>query len=255
LGYTEQPGSQDLREAIAATYTTINPEQVNVCAPAEGIYLAMRALLQPGDHVVATAPEYQSLTEVARAVGCDLTRWLPKGFAAPPGSSNSSSSKLSHNPSNSSVKPWFDPTELAQHVRPGITKAVIANFPHNPTGAVPSPSEMERIIDVCRAAGCHLFVDEMYRGLEHSPLGNDIGDCDGGRNASTSSGVYDGMNMNGIADGCGENGSGGGRGVNGVNGDNGPVHVVEMLAAACDGYERGISLSGLSKTSGKVAGL
>ena len=36
-----------------------SPAQVNVLAPQEGIYLAMRALLSPGAHVVVTSPCYQ----------------------------------------------------------------------------------------------------------------------------------------------------------------------------------------------------
>ncbi len=50
LGYTEVPGSPELREAIAATYDTVGPDDVLVVAAAEeGIFLAWHALLRPGD--------------------------------------------------------------------------------------------------------------------------------------------------------------------------------------------------------------
>lgn len=78
LGYPAfNQGSLWLREEIASLYASddLGPAQVNVCVPQEGIYLAMRALLSPGAHVVVTSPCYQSLYEVARAMGCELSHW------------------------------------------------------------------------------------------------------------------------------------------------------------------------------------
>lgn len=43
------------------------------------------------------------------------------------------------------------------------TQAVFINFPHNPSGAVASPAELDEIVQVCRKAGAFLFSDEMYR--------------------------------------------------------------------------------------------
>eukprot|EP00966_Prymnesium_polylepis_P063218 1467271-Prymnesium_polylepis.1 len=78
LGYPDQPGSAYLREEIAAQYTTVGAADVNVVAPQEGIYLAMRALLSAGDHVVVTAPCYQSLYEIALSIGCEVSYWRPR---------------------------------------------------------------------------------------------------------------------------------------------------------------------------------
>ncbi|KAF6250599.1 aminotransferase, classes I and II [Scenedesmus sp. NREL 46B-D3] len=49
LSYTESQGLPALREAIAALYERLQPEQLVVCVPEEGVYLTMRVLLQPGD--------------------------------------------------------------------------------------------------------------------------------------------------------------------------------------------------------------
>ena len=35
----------------------------------------MQTLLRPGDQVVAIAPAYQSLHEIARSIGCEVTDW------------------------------------------------------------------------------------------------------------------------------------------------------------------------------------
>ena len=66
LGYTESPGAPELREAIAAMYTTTEADDVVVVSAAEeGIFLAYHALLEPGDHVVVETPCYESALEVA----------------------------------------------------------------------------------------------------------------------------------------------------------------------------------------------
>ena len=78
LGYTESAGLPALREEISSTYTSIPAKNVVVLAPAEGIYLTLKALLQPGDHVVVTYPGYQTLHEVARSIGCKLSFWQPE---------------------------------------------------------------------------------------------------------------------------------------------------------------------------------
>jgi hypothetical protein len=78
LGYPDQQGSEFLRAQVAQLYRSIDPSQINILAPAEGIYLAMRALLSPGQHVVVTEPSYQSLGEVARSIGCEVSAWAPE---------------------------------------------------------------------------------------------------------------------------------------------------------------------------------
>lgn len=76
LGYTETQGLPALRAAIAAAhYTHTSADQLAVGAPQELLFLAMHALLRPGDRVVCTAPGYQSLHEVAASIGCDVSPW------------------------------------------------------------------------------------------------------------------------------------------------------------------------------------
>ena len=62
LGYTESQGHPELRTQIAALYPDVVADEVVVLtAPEEGIYTAMRTLLEPGDHVVVLTPAYDSL--------------------------------------------------------------------------------------------------------------------------------------------------------------------------------------------------
>ncbi len=146
LGYTESRGLPLLRSEIAAQYRGVDPDQVFVAAPQELIFLAMTALLAPGDHMVCTFPGYQSLYEVAASMGCAIGRWEP----------------------DESLGWRFDVDRLASLLRPS-TKLVAVNFPHNPTGALPSKDEFASIVDLVRSRGIRLFSDEMYRLLEHDP--------------------------------------------------------------------------------------
>lgn len=141
LGYpSHNEGSPWLRREIAASYSGgIDERQINVCVPQEGIYLTARALLSPGDHVVTTVPHYQSLSEVARSIGCEVSAWRPEGSPA-----------------------RFEVSTLHSLLRPSRTKLVIANWPHNPTGALPTPEELQAVVAAVEASGAHLMIDEMY---------------------------------------------------------------------------------------------
>ena len=66
LGYTEVPGSEELRTAIAARYEHIEPGDVLTLAAAEeGIFVACHGLLEAGDHAVIEGPCYGSALELA----------------------------------------------------------------------------------------------------------------------------------------------------------------------------------------------
>ncbi|MGD9094060.1 MAG: aminotransferase class I/II-fold pyridoxal phosphate-dependent enzyme [Anaerolineales bacterium] len=143
LGYTESPGHPLLRDEIAELYQEIQQDDVLVVVPEEGIFLLMHALLQPGDQMVCTFPGYQSLYEVARSIGCQVSTWKPD-----------------------EGRDWrFDIEDLAQKIQ-NNTKLVVVNFPHNPTGYVPSQADYQAIIELVKERGVYLLSDEMYRFLE-----------------------------------------------------------------------------------------
>ncbi len=146
LGYTEAAGAPFLREAIGALYA--GGPGVLACAGAEeAIFTYAHAVLGPGDHVVAVEPCYQSLAELPRALGCELTPW----------------------PLRAEGGGWrLDPDELAGLVRPG-TALVVVNSPHNPTGFHFERGAFERVVEIARRAGARLLSDEVYRGLEYAP--------------------------------------------------------------------------------------
>ena len=143
LGYTESQGLPKLRQEIAKLYDGTDRSKVLVTAPEEGIFLTMNALLEPGDHIVCTAPGYQSLHEIATSIGCSVSKWQPDETAG-----------------------WrFDPEDLKSSLQKK-TKLIVINFPHNPTGYLPSREDFDEIVKIARDNNLYLFSDEMYRLLE-----------------------------------------------------------------------------------------
>eukprot|EP00218_Dolichomastix_sp_CCMP3274_P000650 CAMPEP_0170157258 /NCGR_PEP_ID=MMETSP0033_2-20121228/65392_1 /TAXON_ID=195969 /ORGANISM="Dolichomastix tenuilepis, Strain CCMP3274" /LENGTH=379 /DNA_ID=CAMNT_0010394651 /DNA_START=68 /DNA_END=1203 /DNA_ORIENTATION=+ len=145
LGYPESQGLPILREEVAKLYETVDASECNILCPEEGIYLTMRALLKAGDHMIVTAPGYESLHAIAEGIGAEVSAWTPR--EDPAGGFR------------------FDVSDLEELIRPE-TKLVTVNFPHNPTGALPTLTEWDAIIDTVKRSGAHLFSDEMYRLLE-----------------------------------------------------------------------------------------
>jgi aspartate/methionine/tyrosine aminotransferase len=143
LGYTETRGLPALRAEIAATYSDAEPEDILCFAGAEeAIYLAMRTLLEPSDHVVVLTPNYQAAETIPLSV-CEVT-----GVALRP------------------EDDWaLDVDAIERALRPN-TRMVSVNFPNNPTGAVPSLDSWHRLVQLCDERGITLFSDEVYRGLE-----------------------------------------------------------------------------------------
>jgi aspartate/methionine/tyrosine aminotransferase len=74
LGYTESSGHPLLRHEIASLYESVDPDGVLVFAGAEeAVYCLFASSVDPGDHVIVTWPGYQSLYEVARAAGAQVS--------------------------------------------------------------------------------------------------------------------------------------------------------------------------------------
>lgn len=147
LGYTESPGRPSLREEVARLYTTVRPDDVLVhCGAEEAIFTLMHAVLTAGDHAIVHAPCYQSLVELPRSLGCDVSPWTARealGWA-------------------------LDLDDLRRLWRP-TTRLVVVNTPHNPTGWLMPREAFEDLARFCDRRGVVLFSDEVYRELEHAP--------------------------------------------------------------------------------------
>jgi aspartate/methionine/tyrosine aminotransferase len=144
LGYTESTGHPLLRAEIASLYDGIAADDVLVFAGAEeAIFCLSNVLLGPGDHAVVTWPGYQSLYDVGRAAGADVTLHELR-----------------------EADGWdLDPERLIAALRPA-TRLVVVNAPHNPTGMLPTHAQWSRLTGELARRGIQLLADEVYRYLE-----------------------------------------------------------------------------------------
>ena len=146
--YTPAAGTVELRQAVcdriaADCGVQYRPNQVVVTSGAKhAVYLALRALVNPGDEVILPAPYWVSYIELIRMVG---------GVPVVVTATEAEHFKLSKE-------------KLAAAITPK-TKALILNNPSNPTGMAYSREELEGIAQVCVENEAYVISDEIYYGL------------------------------------------------------------------------------------------
>ncbi len=137
LGYTETWGNPDLREQIANRYPSLNRDQVLVLgSPIEGLFLMSRHF--SGETIVLT-PAYDALKNLPSTVKTWPLLPTPTGW------------ELDFETLNRLVSPQ--------------TELLVVNFPHNPTGFVPSPAQWHQLVKWAQTRDIWLFCDEIYQGL------------------------------------------------------------------------------------------
>lgn len=147
--YTSNWGLESLREKIAAylrmryhvAYSPVDEILVTVGA-SEGIDLAMRALLCPGDEVLIPDPSYVSYAPCVTFAG---------GVAVPVVTRAQDCFALT-------------PDALAAAITPR-TKALILPYPNNPTGGVMTQEQLKAIARVLRDTDIVVISDEIYSEL------------------------------------------------------------------------------------------
>lgn len=156
LGYTEVPGSPELRAAVAASYERLAADEILTLAAAEeGIFTAYHALLGPGDHVVVESPCYGSAVALARSTGAEVSLWRRRHEDG-----------------------WAYDLDALEGLLRANTRLTYLNSPHNPTGSQIARADLERLVGLLRERGIVLFSDEVYRGLEHDPADRLPAACD-----------------------------------------------------------------------------
>lgn len=146
LGYTESQGAPALREQIAGIYQAVTADEIiELNAPIEGIFLFAQAALNPGDEVIVLSPAYDALINVFEHVAGkeNVKKWefIPEETQ------------------------WMLDTEQLKAMITKNTRVLVVNFPHNPTGYLPTPQQWEEIIGIVELHDLLLFCDEMYTGL------------------------------------------------------------------------------------------
>jgi N-succinyldiaminopimelate aminotransferase len=155
--YPPGPGIPELRQAVAAHQKRfygldVDPDtEVLVTVGAtEAVAASLLALLEPGDEVIAFEPYYDSYAAcVAMAGGVRVPITLrPPDF-----------------------RPDLDALRAAITPR---TRLILLNTPHNPTGAVFTPTELARIAELACEHDLLVVSDEVYEHMvfdgTHQPV-------------------------------------------------------------------------------------
>jgi aspartate/methionine/tyrosine aminotransferase len=150
--YSHNLGLLELREAIAIYMSQRHgPIGVDRLAVTSGgvnaLMLAVQALVDAGDEVVAITPVWPNLTAQPAIMGARVTcvPLQPQGGA------------------------WgLDMPALLAAITPA-TKLLVVNAPNNPTGWTLTRAEQQLILDHCRQTGTWILADEVYERLYFEP--------------------------------------------------------------------------------------
>jgi len=128
-----------------ATWTGVGAEQV---VPALGcsqaLWLACKAIIEPGDEVLVEYPTYEPLWRVPEGLGAKVQRF---GRRAQDGFT-------------------LDVSRLESALSGRRMRAVLVSAPHNPSGMAIPRATIAAAARVCERAGAWLVVDEVYAGLD-----------------------------------------------------------------------------------------
>lgn len=147
--YTANRGLLALRKEIARFHTlhynqNYDPEKeiLVTVGGSEAIDIAMRALLNPGDEVIVLDPNYVSY-EPAILLAGGVVKLIPL-----------------------TVEHDFKltPEDLKAAIT-DKTKAMIINFPSNPTGGVMTKEDYEKIVPIIKESEIYVVSDEIYSEL------------------------------------------------------------------------------------------
>ncbi len=144
LVYNQSNGTEELRESIAAIYPGATVDNILVSnGGSEANYVTTWKLLEPDDVVVMQAPNYMQMWGTAETFAREVRAFHlqeARGWA-----------------------PNLD--ELDDQVDDSV-KLIIVTNPNNPTGAILTELEIDRIVAIAERAGAWIIADEIYAGAE-----------------------------------------------------------------------------------------
>ncbi len=149
--YTGNKGLPKLREGICAYYkrrfhVDYDPEDnvIVTVGGSEAIDIVMRTLVQPGDEIILPTPAYVAYAAIIEMAGAKVREIVLKeeeGFKLTP--------------------------EALKDALNEKTKAVILNFPGNPTGGIMTREDYEKIVPILKESGIYAITDEIYAELTY----------------------------------------------------------------------------------------
>ncbi len=158
--YAPMPGVAALREQLAMKTSrlygrSVDPDgEITISTGAtEGLFSTIQAVVRPGDEVIVFDPAYDSYEPAVTLAG-GITRHVA----------------LARRDDEFEID-W----DAFADALSDKTRLVIVNFPHNPTGAILSPADLDRLAERLRPYPTFLLSDEVYEhivfdGVQHVSL-------------------------------------------------------------------------------------
>lgn len=149
--YAHNLGLPELRQAVAddmsALHGPVEPQRIAITSGGvNALMVAVQALVDVGDEVVAVTPVWPNLTAQPAIMGARV-RTVPL---------------------KASGGQWsLDLPALLQAITP-LTRLLIVNAPNNPTGWCLSREEQQVVLDHCRKTGTWILADEVYERLYYA---------------------------------------------------------------------------------------
>lgn len=148
--YTPVPGTAELREAIIWRHkkdfgSEYAFEEVIACPGGKyALFTALQVLVDEGDEVIVPVPYWVSFKDMVQFAGgtCVFVDTIADDFV-------------------------LTPAQVARAITPR-TKAIILNYPSNPSGAVLSPQYMAEIVEIAQKRNIWIIADECYAYLVYS---------------------------------------------------------------------------------------
>ena len=144
LRYGYHTGKPPLKACIAEQYPGFSGQNIVVTTGAsEANFSVVSAIVKPGDHVIIEHPNYPSLYEVPRSLGCQVSLFT-LAF-------------------ENEFKPDLD---KLKHMITPQTKLISFTHPNNPTGSMISEAELNALVELVEEHGLYLLFDETYRAMD-----------------------------------------------------------------------------------------
>ncbi len=135
-------GYPPLLERLAKRYAVSTKNVVSAIGTSMANYLAMSAVLEPGDEVMIEQPTYDPMVEIARYLGASIKR-LPR------------------RPDNE----FQVRLEDLQKIISSKTRLIVLTNLHNPSGVLLDEDTLREIGEVAKSVGARVLVDEVYLDL------------------------------------------------------------------------------------------
>lgn len=145
MNYGWIEGSPAFKKEVAKLYDHVAEDDILQTNGATGAnHLALYALVEPGDHVIAEYPSYQQLYDIPKSLGAEVDYWHIH-----------------------EADDWYpDIDELKSLIRPN-TKLICLNNANNPTGTILDRDFLKQVIALADSVGAYVLVDEVYLPLTH----------------------------------------------------------------------------------------